>query len=170
MTARSNALWRRRLLGTAVLWFVVVSTLGLAGLQPSVLVMAAIVLAVAGTIWLTLDLADLADPIDRRPSGEVASTAFGSDSRVRAVRRQLGDQLRFGADARLHAHLVELLDERLESTYGIRRTDDPARAAAMLGPELMAFVGATPIDAGLADPHHLAAVITRIESIGASTP
>jgi hypothetical protein len=164
-----TSLWHRRLLGTVVLWFAAVAALGLAGMQPSVVVLAALAAAGAGALWVALDLADLAESVDWRPSGETASSSMGSDGRARAVRRQLGDQERFGADARLHAHLVDLLDERLTAAHGVSRTTDPARAAALLGPDLVAFVAAAPLDAGLTDPGRLATVITRIESIGADT-
>jgi hypothetical protein len=164
-----TSLWRRRLLGTAVLWLSAVAALGLAGLQPSVVVLAALAAAGAGTLWVALDLADRAESVDWRPSGETASSTTGSDGRVRALRRQLGDQERFGADPRLHAHLVDLLDERLSAAHGVSRTTDPTRAAALLGPDLVAFVAAAPVDAGLTDPLRLTALISRIESIGADT-
>ena len=164
-----TSLWRRRLIGTAVLWLSAVAALGLGGLQPSVVVLASLTAAGAGALWVALDLSDRAAPVDWRPSGETASRSAGSDGRMRAVRRQLGDQERFGADARLHAHLVDLLDERLTAAHGVKRTTDPARAAALLGPDLVAFIAAAPLDAGLTDPRRLATVITHIESIGADT-
>jgi hypothetical protein len=162
-------LWRRRLIGTAVLWLFAVGALGLAGLQPSVVVLAAIAVAGAGVLSVALDLADRAESVDWRPSGETASSTMGSDGRVRALHRQLGDQERFGADARLHAHLVSLIDERLSAAHGVRRTSDPTGAAAIIESDLVAFIAAAPVDAGLTDPRRLAATITRIESIGADT-
>jgi hypothetical protein len=105
----------------------------------------------------------------RATFGDFGIRADYARGRARAVRRQLGDQERFGADARLHAHLVDLLDERLTAAHGVKRTTDPARAAALLGPDLVAFIAAAPLDAGLTDPRRLATVITHIESIGADT-
>lgn len=158
--------WRLRLLRTGLLWLGLVVALGVAGLRPNVIVITAVVGVVALTAWLTHDLADIAPPVDWRPSGERATTTYGDDGRTRALQRQLGDQERFGADARLHAHLVGIIDERLVSTHGIDRTADPQRAAVVLGPDLVGFIAASVLDAGLTDPARLDHIITRIEAIG----
>lgn len=162
-------LWRTRLLRTGLVWLALVTALGVAGLRPNVIVITAVVAVAALTAWLTHDLADNAPSVDWRPSGEQAITTYGDDSRTRTLRRQLGDQDRFGADPRLHAHLVGLIDERLASTHRIDRSENPERAAALLGTDLTAFIDATALDAGLADPVRLGRIITRIESIGTET-
>lgn len=162
-------LWGMRLLRISLLWLGLVVTLGVGGLRPNVIVLTAVIGVAALTAWLTHDLADIASPVDWRPSGERTTTTSGTDNRTRTLQRQFGDQERFGADARLHAHLVDIIDERLASAHGIDRAGDPRRAAAVLGPELSTFITSAALDAGLADPVRLEQIITRIESIGTET-
>ena len=158
--------WRGRLLGAGLVWLGLVLTLGLSGLRPNVIVIAAVVGVLALVAWLTNDLSDIAPSIDWRPSGATATTSYGSDRGTRTLWRQLSDQERSGADPRLHTLLVGIIDERLLVECRVDRAGDPERAAAVLGPELSAFIAATGTDAGLADAARLDQIITRIESIG----
>ncbi|MGB0112695.1 MAG: hypothetical protein WBP59_05705, partial [Ilumatobacteraceae bacterium] len=66
---------------------------------------------------------------------------------------------------RLHASLVELIDDQLLSAHQIDRHADPAAARAALGPQLSEFVDDDRVASQLSRPRVLADVLTRIEQL-----
>jgi hypothetical protein len=71
-------------------------------------------------------------------------------------------------DARHMAHLIrpaftELVDERLRLRHGISRTTDPARAYALIGPELGRFI--TETGPRQATPQEIATLVAQMEAL-----
>jgi hypothetical protein len=82
------------------------------------------------------------------------------ESRLSWVRLQR-DPAQFATT--IQPRLVQLVDERLRLRHGVVRTNDPARARALLGEPLWAFMSA-PVRENLA-PRDLAALIRQMEAL-----
>ena len=69
----------------------------------------------------------------------------GEDPRLDQLRRVVGHHLDGrDVDDTLHRRLADLVDHQLVARYGITREADPARAAALMGPDLVATLAARP--------------------------
>lgn len=160
-----SRIWRVRVIAVGMLWVATVATLALLDMRPSVVALAAIAGAVAAVLFLMLDLADVAAPVDWRAVSDGGATARGSDTRVRVLRRQISDGRALEGGTALHRTLVELIDDALVAHHRIDRWSEPDRARAVLGDELSRVVGSSAAAALVADPARLAAVLDRIERL-----
>ena len=158
--------WRQRtaiiVAGIVVLQLLMV----VSGMGPDLLLVSALVGAVAVGAWA---LADAADAVPNAPPTVAApqSTApTRDDRRVKQVRSGLAYGRNDGLSReRLHASLVDIVDDQLRSSHQVDRSSDPAAARDLLGPDLAAFVDApTPPDV-LSRPRDLDRLLTRIEQL-----
>lgn len=162
----------RRRLRLAVLvggWVAAVAVFGVLEMRPAVTVIAAIVVAVAASLWWVLDVSDVAARTDWRATADTSGSAAGSDARVSALRRQILDARIFVDDTSLSRALVSLVDDVL-LRWGIDRAQEPERAAALLGPQLGQFVADPSDRALLGDPRRLDLVVRRLEQLSADAP
>lgn len=157
--------WAARIGSALALWVVVVAFSAIQGNRPDPLLLALTVAAFAATLWLYLD----ASLVSEAPRwGDVLEDPVrepGEDGRLALLARVVGQHL----DAReagdgLHHRLVELADQRLMTRHGVGLRADPARAAALLGPELAALV-AQPSPHPRLDLHQIDVLLSRIEAL-----
>lgn len=157
--------WRRRLAVVVACWAVVVAVMAGLGMEPNLVVLAAVAAVVGVIIWVVLDLSDIAAPVDWRTTREGGGRGVAHDVRVSALRRQLGAAGALGSDDMVHTSLVAIIDDRLASEHGVDRLTQPALAAPLLGPDLDEFVTRPPSRERWADPRFLPAVLDRIEAL-----
>lgn len=157
--------WRLRIATVTGLWFATVVALAVMDMRPSVTVLAAVAVAIAGILWLMLDLGDLAAPVDWRAYSDGGTSIRGADTRVRVLRRQISDGRALDGSAALQRSLVSVVDDVLATAHGIDRVGQPTQAAAVLGPRLQGFVDAPVSGDLLADPARLASVLDEIERL-----
>ena len=75
-----------------------------------------------------------------------ANARRGGDSRVTTLRHEIELAASGQAEAqeRVHALLTGLADERLRDCHALERGEDPEAAAALLGPDLAAYLDGRP--------------------------
>jgi hypothetical protein len=137
----TNRKWVSRLAAAFVLWVLVCVVAQLLGNQPRPGLIALVIGAAAGTLWLYLDTSAQSEPPRWGLSNDEPIRPRGSDPRLSMFERVVSQHL----DSRdvtdqLHRYLSEITDRRLVAEHGISRTADPGRAAAVLGPELAGFL------------------------------
>lgn len=157
--------WRRRLAVVVACWAAVVAVMAGLGMEPNLIVLAALAAVVGVITWVVLDLSDIAAPVDWRTTREGSGRGVASDVRVNTLRRQLGAAGALGSDDMVHTSLVAIIDDRLASEHGVDRRVQPSMAAALLGPDLDEFVTHPPSRERWADPRFLPAVLDRIEAL-----
>ncbi|QWZ08578.1 hypothetical protein KRR39_01510 [Nocardioides panacis] len=163
--SEARARWTARIGLAFALWAVLVVIAFLEGNRPDGLLLGLTVAAFATTLWLFLDAGlhseaprwDLADDDPVRPPGE--------DPRLALLTRVVAQHL----DARevgdvLHRHLCELADQRLMAAHGVSWRVDPDRAAALLGPELVALARQRAPHPRM-DPRQIDVLLSRIEAL-----
>ncbi|MFJ6195230.1 hypothetical protein [Micromonospora sp. NPDC092111] len=168
-----RARWVFRVLATAAaLTAVVLVCLRAVGLQLSIWIVVAGVLAVLAVRRVTGALAPPPPPRagGRAPTGEEPGAYnWGARDALRAAingwERPLdwssGNRERF--TERILPRLGELADERLRQRHGLTRDSDPARARALLGDPLWSFLS-TP-SRRPPSPRDLAAIVAELEKI-----
>lgn len=157
--------WWTRLLTFVGIWLAAVAVLGLMDMRPSVTALAAITAAVAGVLFVVLDVGDLAVPVDWRATSDGGTSARAADARVGFLRRQISDGRALDGPSVLHHTLVGLVDDALITHHRVDRRADPERARALMGEELAQFVDGHTAPAVLADARQLSTTIARIESL-----
>lgn len=162
---RPERLWLKRI-GTAVtVWVVICLVASLVGSRPRPLVLAAAVLGVAALAWMTSDLVAETEMVSWHAGYEPYRRVRGDDVRVRRLLHVLQDTDHPDRFVReLHPLLVELVDDRLDTRYGVDRHEHPHAAQQLLGEPLLAFLG-TPPPPGSSDPRYLSMILTRIEAL-----
>ncbi len=156
--------WWLRIAGTAAAWAAAVTALALLEMRPAVVALAAIVVAGAVVLWVLLDLGDVAEPVEWRATSDLGAATRHADTRLLLLYRRVADQRALDQGHALHRGLVELVDDALRSRHGVDRAVDPGAAAAVLGPQLAAFVTGAAVPRA-ADPVQLAALLDRIEHV-----
>lgn len=162
----------RTLVVTAAITVVVVVGLRAVGLQVSLWIIVAGVLAVLAVRRVTAALSPPPPPRAgaRAPAGEEpGSWNWASRDALRTAingwERPLdwssGNRERF--TERILPRLGELADERLRQRHGITRESDPARARTLLGEPLWTFLG-TP-SRRPPSPRDLAAIVAELEKL-----
>ena len=116
---------------------------------------------------ITFDLSFLTEPAppwdsvvrSQRPDASV-------DILVATMRYRIpsGPRDQWGVE-RLHATLVELIDERLAAKHYVDRQADPERARAIIGDELFRLAADADAAPELSRPHALERIVSRIEKI-----
>jgi hypothetical protein len=108
-------------------------------------------------------------PVTLRTSPRRQAGSSVGDDGIRAAARRWDQRLEYASgDARHTAHLIrpafaELVDERLRLRHGISRATDPARAYAMIGPQLGKFI--TESVPRQVSPQEIAILIAQMEAL-----
>jgi hypothetical protein len=132
-----------------------------------------VALAVLGAVasWAALRLGlsgtEAGEAQWRVPSDEPERTV-GHDPRLDLLARLVDAHfVARSADPQLARHLVRLADQRLVARHGVSRLADQERAAALLGPELVALAARAEPGGPVArlSPGAVDAVLTRIEAL-----
>ena len=160
-----DRLWLKRLATATTAWAVICVVAALLGSQPRPVVLAGAVLGVAALCWLMADLMADAELVSWHAGYEPYHRVRGDDVRVRRILHQLKDPDHPETFAReLHPLLVELVEDRLDTRYGVDRHEHPLAAQQLLGEELARFLDA-PGAPGSSDPRYLSMILTRIEAL-----
>jgi hypothetical protein len=133
---------------------------------PAVLLIAALCGLVGVVMWFIADLAEVvldSSDVDVEPSAQ--EFVGQTDRRVMRLRSGLAYTRDDESLERLHATLVELVDDQLEAVHHIDRAVDPEGASAVLGPDLTTFVDDPHAAHRLARPSQVDRVLTLIEQI-----
>ncbi len=157
-------MWRRRLLGVAVAWAVTFALSVVAGTEPQPVLLAALMAVVAGVAWLAVDMSEMVSPAEW-DTWAGSARRRGNDVRVGVLQRALEDIATRQEVEHLHPMLVDLLDERLDAHHGIRREDEPGRAAELIGDELAQFVDHPPPPVRFGNMAYLSRIIDQIEAV-----
>jgi hypothetical protein len=164
MTAITR-LWVSRIGAAFALWLVICVLAYLFGDHPRPGLLALLVAACAGTLWLFLD----ASVQMEAPHWSFVTShrihSPGEDARLGLLVRLIGQHL----DAReagdqLHRHLMETADQRLVAHHGVSRRADPERAAQLMGPELAEFTTWNSTQSRLT-LNQIDVLVTRIEDL-----
>jgi len=144
----------------------VVISMSATGMEPSLPLVASLVVLVAAVAFVVYDLEAAVLAVRwQRPAG-TAPTAAGRDHRVNVLRMRLAAPDHHGSTAReLYGTLVGLIDDHLLAVHGIDRAHDPDAARRVLGPELDRFVAAGQPPARLTSVRVLRGVVQRIEQL-----
>jgi hypothetical protein len=146
-------------------WLVLAAASALLGDRPSFGLFALAVLAAVAVTALFADGLAEQDAPDWRPVDESPVRAPGSDSRLDTLTRALDAHLlAHEVDGALHDHVMAVVDQVLLVRHGVSRAEDPERAAALMGPELVRFASAGPPYPRLGVPR-IDVLIDRIEAL-----
>ncbi|SBT54645.1 hypothetical protein [Micromonospora narathiwatensis] len=163
----------RALLSTAAIVAVVVVGLRAVGLQVSLWIIVAGVLALLAVRRFTAALAPPPPPRagGRAPAGEEPGTwNWGARDALRAAINGWETPLDWSATRPerftkvILPRLGELADERLRQRHGVTRESDPTRARALLGEPLWTFLNTTPRRRP-PSPRDLAAIVAELEKL-----
>ena len=133
---------------------------------PEPLLVAAVVTVAASTVWCVRSLALTTVDISQPVVAVANPPAPGADSRVRALRSSLVLGRTPGGDTdRLHATLVEVIDDQLQHAHGVDRQLQATEAHALLDPELRRFVEHPDAAPELAAASHVQRIVTLIERL-----
>ena len=105
---------------------------------------------------------DSAEPWPRRRPTTPATTR--ASAHVSTLRARIAHGSHAGGTERVHALLVELLDDQLAAAHGIDRATDPAAARAILGDELFSFATDPTAARSIAKRRNLEGIVARIEA------
>jgi hypothetical protein len=157
--------WVLRIVGAATAYGVVVVVMVLAGMRPRPAVLAAAATAIAVAYWMAADVGSRVAPA-RWTVYHAEERQRGRDTRVDHLRWRLTARADDDMDVSTFAPLlIELLDDRVAAGHGIDRFASRDEFERIVGPELSAFVSAPPTDNRARNPHFLADILTRIESL-----
>lgn len=156
--------WAARLVSAFVLWLVICVAAFLLGNQPRPGLIAMVLAAAAGTVWLYLDTSAQSEPARWHQVSDEPMRPPGRDPRLDLFERVVSQHL----DARdvtdqLHRYLADIADRRLVTKHGISRLADPERAEPLLGAELSRFLD-RPHERRL-DIREIDRLLTRIEDL-----
>ena len=157
--------WTSRVVPAFGLWLVIALAAWVLGNEPRPGLLALYVALGTAVVAMFLDVS--ADAETSHWPGARADPVRdpGEDPRYGQLRRVVGHHL----DSRevggtLHRRLAELADHRLVARHGITREADPAQAARLLGPDLMAVADARPPYPRLSATR-IAQLLDRIEAL-----
>ena len=141
-------------------------SMSVAGMGPSLPLVASLVVLVAAIGFVAYDLQAAVLSVRWQRSAGTAPTATGFDSRVSSLQMRIAASDRDGYHARqLYASLVDLIDDQLLAVHGIDRAQDPDAAQVALGPELHRFVATGRPPARLTSVRVLRPIVQRIERL-----
>jgi hypothetical protein len=152
-------------------WIVLAVSMAIADMEPRVVVLGAALAGAATAIWVVVDVGTGTRPMQWYPVVETPFPGHTSDARISTIRlriQSVGDPGSHGT--RLHAALVELVDDRLFTEHGIDRFEQPERARRVIGDDLMRFVSSPPSPRELADQRTLEHIVSLVERIPAEAP
>lgn len=161
-----RSVWRFRAFVVVTIGVGLELGLALAGMGPRLVLVAALVAVVSVAVCLALDLGDVVALTEWPSTVRTPRSSDGVEWRVGTLRMLLSSERRSeSANNRLRELLVGFVDDHLAAQHGIDRRTDPAAAAAIVGPELMAFVSATDSSKRWAEPSRVARLVTLIEDL-----
>lgn len=175
MIERLSEHWRVSV--TAATGVVVGVLMVLLGMEPRLVLVGVVVVAVAATAWLTIDLGGATAPIVWKNHGHSTETTTRPDRRVQALRARLRSPARrrgitqtIGNDRpepvdEVVGTLLGAIDDLLLAEHNIDRSTDPAAAAEVLGPELTRFVTDPSARRSMTGRRGLARTLTLIEDL-----
>lgn len=137
-----------------------------AGQEPRLLSVGLILIAFGAVLSLAFDLLSTSTPAAWPDNSPAESPPRAFDSRTEGLVRMISRETEQREPSRrLHALLVNLIDDRLDDGHGVFRASDPEAASRLLGPELAQMIEVAPSGADLADPARLARIVALIETI-----
>ena len=146
-------------------------------MEPRLLLVGLVVVAVGAVTFLATDVGDATAPLVWRDHGIGAAATARPDQRVQALRARLRSPARRRrAPARTDNEraepvdevvgtLLRTIDDHLLSEHRIDRTADPEAAAAVLGPELARFVTDPAVQRSMTSRRSLARTVGLIEDL-----
>lgn len=156
-------------------------TIGIAmvllGMEPRLVLVGLVVVAVAAVGFLAADVGDATASVVWRDHGTGTATSARPDQRVQALRarlrspvrhrrpRQQADPERPQQVDEVVATLLRSIDDHLMSDHRIDRAANPGAAAEVLGPELTRFVTDTAMQRSMTGRRALARTIALIEDL-----
>lgn len=167
MTSTGSALaWRRPVTVIAGVTAVTVLAMVLTGMGPRPALVIALGGLAGGVVWLIARLTDTVAPAEAwaqpRPT---APAAMRAGVQVSALRARIAYGSHASGAERVHALLVELLDDQLAAAHGIDRQTDPDAARAILGDDLFAFAAESSAARSLTKRRNLERIVARIEAL-----
>ena len=161
--------WRRPFLAIVASVLAVEAAMVALDMGPETLLVAAVVVTLATTIWSVRSLTLPATTDDAPVVAIAESTSPDADRRVRALRSSIVLGRGPGsATEQLRDTLVDLIDDQLLHVHAIDREARPDDAHAVLPPTLVALVD-DPDDsvalAALADATHVERIVSDIERL-----
>ncbi len=179
----SKNIWR--LIVTAAVWLVVGVGMVMLGMEPRLVLLGFVVMVVAASLWLALDLGVAASKLDWHDPRARSGARDGHDLRVQILRSRLRRPTPKRTPARqsrsndtepvdeITETLRTVIDDHLIAEHGIDRRTDPEGAAEALGPDLARLVSDPSASKAMTRRRSLAGTIKLIEDFtknSASTP
>ena len=136
------------------------------GMGPDVLLVAAAAVTIGVGVWIVIDTAESVPSVASIGATTREEPVHRVDRRVTRLRSGLahGQSDSLSAE-RLHASLVAIIDDQLRTGHQVDRVADPTAAAAIIGPELMSFIGDTTARHSLPETRELDRILTQIERL-----
>ncbi len=145
---------------------VVIGCLALLGTGPDVVLLGAAGLLAAATFWYITDMSERTMSTGGVAAPPATPPAARIDHRLMTLRNGIAYGRSSDASTeRLRAALVDLVDDQLRTAHHVDRSTDPERAAAVLGPELAAFVDEPDRTRRLTRTRDLDRIVTLIERL-----
>lgn len=159
--------WLLRLAGPVLVAGTVLAVMTVGqGREVNLAYLAAVTVMSAMLLWLVADIVPVVPYVSWSVTGTYVPRQPGPDARLARLTERLGSNIHrdtVGAD--IHQILTTVVDDRLLRGHGIDRKTDPAAAAAVLGPELTAYLDSDPRGNRSAAHRRLGALLTRIEEL-----
>ena len=149
----------------------------LLGMEPRLVLVGMVVVAVAAAAWLAIDLGGATSPIVWKNHGHGTAAATRPDQRVQALRARLRSPARrrgitraMGTDRtepvdEVVGTLLRVIDDHLVAEHNIDRSIDPDAAAEVIGPDLARFVTDPSTRRSMTGRRGLARTLTLIEDL-----
>lgn len=167
MTRTNDALaWRRPVAAIVLATALTVLAMVFTGMGPRLALVTTLGGLVGAAVWLIARLSTTTTPAEpwprRRPTTPATTRA---SAHVSTLRARIAHGSHAGGTERVHALLVELLDDQLAAAHGIDRATDPAAARAILGDELFSFATDPTAARSIAKRRNLEGIVARIEAL-----
>lgn len=172
---RERVDWRVKL--TAAVGGTVGVLMLLLDMQPRLVLVAMVVMAVAAAGWSAFDLGHTAEPLTWHDYGADQAGTARPDQRTQALRSRLERNTRGRRTAstsrtgepepndEIVETLVDVIDDHLVAEHGLDRTADFEALAAVLDPELARFVTDTATQRSMTQRRTLARTVALIEDL-----
>ena len=131
----------------------------LLGMEPRLVLVGCVVVLVAATAWLVIEMASTVTPLAWYAYGTEADTSARPDRRVQVLRSRLRQP------AARRGQATSTGDVGVEPSDGVDRSIDPDRAAELLGPELTRFISDPVARRAMTQRRTLANTVSLIEDL-----
>lgn len=158
--------WIRPVVSIVAIIVIVELLMLLTDMGPDVILVTSLAGLVGICIWFVVELSAVAVGSDGVSSELAPPPPVRADRRVARLRSGLAYGRQHDASlGRIRESLVELIDDQLLAAHDVDRARDPAKADAILGPELAAFVNDEDSAGTLARPRTITRIVTLIEQL-----